>query len=105
MPIRRCDDQSYTLLSNGTATGSAVGIRGGEYIFQVEGTPSGSTISLQVKSLNGTWSDVSIFAGSVVKTTTLPLAQTGIDLPAGEVRIACTGGTPTGIYGYLVGLG
>ena len=105
MPIRRADDGSYTLASNLSATGSAVAIKGGEYIFTVEGTVSGSTISLQIQTPNGTWSDVSIFAGSVVKSTTLPLAQTQIDLPAGNVRMAATGGTPSALYAYLVGLG
>ena len=105
MPTRRADDQRYTLLTNGSATGSGVQIPGGEYIFVVEGTPTGSTLSLQVLTPNGTWTDVSVYSGSVVKSTTLPFAQTGIDLPAGQVRLAATGGTPTGLFAYLVGLG
>lgn len=105
MPIRRCDDQQYTLLTNGSATGSAVPIRGGEYHFMVEGTAGGSTLSLQIQTPNGTWTDVQVFTGSVVKFTTLPANQSGIDLPAGNVRVACTGGTPSAIYAYLVGLG
>ncbi|CAB5144863.1 hypothetical protein UFOVP147_36 [uncultured Caudovirales phage] len=104
MTIRRADDNAYTLLSNGTATGSAVAVRGGEYIFMAEGTVAGATIALQVQSPNGTWSPVLIFAGSAVSFTALPNAQTGIDLPAGNVRVAITG-TPTGVYAYLVGLG
>lgn len=105
MTIRRADDVSYTLLSNGSATGSAVPIKGGEYIVYFDGTPSGSTISLQVQAPNGTWIDASVFTGAVVKYTNLPASQTGIDLPAGNVRCACTGGSPTGINAYLVGLG
>jgi hypothetical protein len=105
MPIRRADDVSYTLASNVSATGSAVAIKGGEYLFSAEGTVGGSTISLQVQSPNGTWSDVLIFAGSAVKSTTLPFAQTQIDLPAGNVRMAATGGSPSALYAYLVGLG
>lgn len=105
MPIRRCDDNAYTLLSNGSASGSAVRINGGEYHFLVEGTVGSSTISLQVQSPSGVWSDVQIFAGSIVKFTTLPGNQSGIDLPAGNVRCACTGGTPSGINAYLIGLG
>jgi len=105
MPIRRADDVQYVLGSNVSASGSAVSIKGGEYIFTVEGTAGGSTASLQVKSPNGTWSDISIFSGSVVKSTTLPYSQTGIDLPAGDVRIALTGGSPSAVYAYLVGLG
>ncbi|CAB5178483.1 hypothetical protein UFOVP158_4 [uncultured Caudovirales phage] len=105
MPIRRGDDNAYTLLSAGSATGSAVAIRGGEYSFHVEGTISGATASLQVQSPNGTWATVSVFSNSAVSATALPYAQTGIDLPAGSVRIALTGGTPSAIYAYLVGLG
>ena len=105
MPIRRADDSAYTLASNLSATGSAVAIKGGEYQFSAEGTVGGSTISLQFQTPNGTWSDLLIFAGSPVKSTTLPFAQTQIDLPAGNVRMAATGGTPSGLYSYLVGLG
>lgn len=105
MPIRRADDNSYTLASNLSATGSAMAIKGGEYMFTAEGTVGGATISLQFQTPNGTWSDVSIFANSVVKSTTLPLVQTQVDLPAGNVRMAATGGAPSGLYSYLVGLG
>ena len=105
MPVRRADDQQYTLLSAGSATGSAVAIKGGEYHFMVDGTVGGSTISLQMQAPSGVWSDVQIFSGSIVKFTTLPANQSGVDLPAGNVRCACTGGTPSGINAYLVGLG
>ena len=105
MPIRRADDAAYTLASNLSATGAAVAIKGGEYQFSAEGTVGGSTISLQFQTPNGTWSDLLIFAGSPVKSTTLPFTQTQIDLPAGNVRMAATGGTPSGLYSYLVGLG
>jgi hypothetical protein len=105
MPARRADDTQYILASNVSASGSAVQIKGGEYIFTVEGTASGTTASLQVKSVNGTWMDVTVFSGSAVKSTTLPYSQTGIDLPAGDVRVALTGGSPSAVYAYLVGLG
>lgn len=105
MPQRRVDDRAYTLLSNGSATGSAVAIPGGEYMVTFEGTVSGSAISLQVQTVNGSWVDVSVFTGAVVKYTALPACQTGIELPACNLRCACTGGTPTGIYAYLIGTG
>lgn len=105
MPIRRADDQSYTLLAAGSATGSAVAVKGGEYMVFFDGTISGSTVSLQVQSPSGQWIDVDVFTGSTVKYTALPRAQTGIDLPAGNVRCALTGGTPSGINAYLIGLG
>lgn len=105
MPIRRCDDNAYTLLASGSATGAATKINGGEYIFIADGTIGGSTISLQVQSPSGAWADVQVFTGSVVKFTTLPGSQTGVDLPAGNVRVACTGGSPSGINAYIIGLG
>lgn len=105
MSTRRADDTQYVLGSNISATGSAVQIKGGEYHFMVEGTAGGTTASLQVKSPNGTWADVSIYSGSVVKSTTLPYSQAGVDLPAGDVRVALTGGTPSAVYAYLIGLG
>lgn len=104
MPIRRADDTAYTLASNASATGSAVAIKGGQYIFLVEGTVSGSTVTLQIKTPNDTWVDVT-FYGVDVSATVLPYAETEIALPAGEVRVALTGGTPSAIYAYLVGLG
>ena len=105
MPIRRCDDNAYTLLAAGSATGAAVLIKGGEYMFMADGTVGASTISLQVQSPSGTWMDVQVFTNSIVKFTVLPGSQAAIDLPAGAVRCACTGGTPSGINAYLVGLG
>lgn len=105
MALRRADDVAYTLASNASATGSAVAIKGGEYIFMADGTPAGATVSLQVQLPNGTWSDVAIFSGSKVSSATLPYAQTQVDLPAGNVRMASVAGTPSGLYAYLVGLG
>lgn len=106
MPIRRSDDNAYTLLTGGSASGSAVSIKGGEYHFLVEGTVGSSTISLQVQIPGSSnWTDVQIYTGSVVKFTVLPANQSGINLPACNVRCACTGGTPSGINAYLVGLG
>lgn len=105
MPIRRADDNTYPLLVGGSATGAAVAIRGGEYHFMVDGTAGGSTISLQFQSPSGVWSDVQVFTGSIVKFATLPGNQSGVDLPAGNVRAACTAGVPSGINAYLVGLG
>lgn len=105
MPVRRGDDIAYTLASNLSASGNAVAVKGGEYLFIVEGTAGGATLSLQVQSPNGTWSDLSVYSGSKVSSTALPYSQTGIDLPAGNVRLAATGGTPSGLYAYVIGLG
>ncbi len=105
MAVRRADDTLYTLASNASASGSPVAIRGGEYHFMVEGTAGGSTLSLQIQTPNGTWTDVQVFTNSVVKFTALPGNQSGIDLPACNVRLAATGGSPSAVYAYLVGLG
>jgi len=103
--MARADSQVYTLASNLSATGAAVQIRGGVYMFMAEGTVGASTISLQIQSPNGTWENISIFNNSVVLTTTLPYAQAEVMLPAGVVRMAATGGAPSGLYSYLAGVG
>lgn len=105
MPIKRADDNAYVLLSNGSATGASTAIKGGEYAVYFDGTIGGSTISLQVQSPSGAWIDVDVFTGATIKYTALPRAQTGIYLPAGNVRCALTGGTPSAINAHLVGLG
>lgn len=106
MPARRADDITYTLLSNGSSTGAAVPIRGGEYLVYFEGTlAGGAQVSLQAQSPNGTWMDVEVFTANPVRYSNTPRSQTGIDLPACNVRCALTGGSASGIYAYLVGLG
>ena len=105
MTTRRADDNRYTLLSNASTTGAAVNIRGGQYTFTAEGTAGGATIALQVQTPNGTWSTVSVFSNSAVSTTTLPYDQTGIVLPAGNVRASITGGSGVSVSANLVGLG
>lgn len=105
MTTRRSDDNSYALLSNGSTTGSAVAIRGGQYTFSAEGTAGGATIALQVQTPNGSWSTVSIFNNSAVSATVLPYEQTAIDLPANNVRCAIIGGSGVSVTAYLVGLG
>jgi hypothetical protein len=105
MSQRRGDDTTYTLLSNGSATGNSTNIRGGYYAFTTEGTIGGATVGLQMQTPNGTWSTVQVWNASPVQTTAVPYLQTGIDLPAGAVRAVVTGGTPSALYCYLVGLG
>lgn len=105
MSAKRGDDNVYTLLSNTGATGSSVAIRGGEYAFSVEGTISGATVGLQMQTPNGTWATIQVFNASPIQTTAVPYFQTQIDLPAGNVRTVVTGGSPSALYSYLVGLG
>jgi hypothetical protein len=106
MPVNRCDPLAYKLASNLSATGAAVMIPGGEYMFFAEGTAGGSTISLQTQAAGtASWIDAQVFTGSIVKSATLPFTQTGIELPAGNVRMAATGGAPSGLNASLIGLG
>lgn len=106
MPVRRCDDQLYTLASNLAATGPTVAIRGGEYMLLVEGTVGGATITLQIQTPNGTWTTVQAFAGgALVSMTALPEAISWIPLPECNVRMGVTGGAPSALFAYLIGLG
>jgi len=105
MSIRR-DDALYTLASNLSATGAAVQIKGGDYMFFAEGTIGGATVTLQMASPNGTFVTVGSFtAGTLLSATALPVAFTRISLPSGSVKFAVTGGTPSALYAYLQGMG
>lgn len=105
MSLRRADDNAYTLATAASATGSAVAIRGGEYIFSAEFTGT-ATVALQVQSPNGTWLTVNVFSASPVSLSASGM-QTAVDLPAGNVRAAVTTGSvgASSLYAYLVGLG
>lgn len=106
MTVRRSDDRQYVLASNATATGSDIQIPGGEYMFLANGTIGGSTISLQIKLPDNSYADVkSLNGNAVISSTILPFAATYMDLPAGVVRVALTGGTPSAINAWLVGVG
>lgn len=102
----RADAQVYALAAGLAATGAAVPVRGGEYMFLADGTVGGSTISLQIQLPDLTWCDVGALGGNaIVKSTTLPVTVTPITLPACMVRMAATGGAPTGINAWLAGIG
>jgi hypothetical protein len=107
MSIRKADDIAYVLGEALTGTGNSVAVKGGEYLFMVNGTAGGGTdFRLEVQAPNGTWSRLQVFTGSVVSFTAanLPISQTGIDLPSCNVRIFIAGAA-TSINAYLVGLG
>lgn len=105
MPTIRSDYNTYTLGSALSTNGIPVAIPGGEYMFAAFGTPSGATVQLQVLLPDqATWAPVSVYSGSVVQATTLPYAQTGIDLPACRVRLGVKEGTSPNVGGYLIGL-
>lgn len=108
MAIRRADDNVYTLGTGLTATGNSVAVKGGEYLFMVVGTAGGGTdFRLEVQAPDGTWARIQVFTGSVLSFTAanLPISQTGVDLPACNVRLAVVGGAATGISAWLIGLG
>jgi len=108
MAVRRCDDKSYILVENMVAAGGSaeVVIPGGEYMFIVNGTLVSGVAALQFKAPNGLWSDVYVYSGSPIRTSVVPYGQTGIDLPAGSVRLNIVNNpTSVSINSYLVGLG
>jgi hypothetical protein len=111
MPVRRADDDFYELLVNGAATGNAVPIKGGEYLFQVNGTAGGAAIALQMQTRGGVWLEVNIYGHNTqhlltfTPATTVTLSVTPIPLPACNVRFSITGGTPSGLTAALIGLG
>ena len=104
MPVRRADDTQYTLGTTLSASGDAIKIKGGEYVFMVDGTVGGATISLQLAGPGGTYSNVTSY-GTEVKATVLPYVFTPVSLPAGDVKLAVTGGSGVSVSAYLVGLG
>lgn len=86
------------LLENASTTGSWTPWVGGLGTFTVEGTFGGATVSLQLKSKNGTAINVGDAAS---------LAAAGMcsfEVPCGEIRAAVTGGSPSGLYAYAESL-
>jgi len=107
MAVRRCDDKAYVLAEglSGSGGSTPVTVPGGEYMFMVHGTAGGTSASLQIQSPSGVWGDIYVYSGSPVRSSVLPYNQTGIELPAGNVRLALIGGTPSNVNAYLIGLG
>lgn len=108
MTLRRADDEVYVLGTGLTATGNAVLVKGGTYNFYVVGTAgAATTFQLEIQAPNGAWSRIQIYTGSVVSFSAgnLPMAQTGIEIPPGFVRLVIAGGTATSINSWLIGLG
>ena len=104
MPIRRADDSQYTLGVNLSSTGDPVAIKGGEYALFADCSTTTGTTSLQMLSPSGTWIDVQIY-GAFIRTNLANMLQVGLTLPSGMVRIASTGGSPSGLNAFLVGMG
>lgn len=84
------------LLNNAAATGPAVKVGGGSYIFDVVGTFGGATAKLQrLASNDSTWLDVGTDA------TFTANGQTLVTLGSGKYRVNVSGGSPTGLYSKL----
>ena len=85
------------LLSNATATGSAVQWPGGTGTFLAAGTFSGATVTLQMLSPDGT------NYMTVGPDTTLTAAGGGnFLLPPCTLRCLVAGGPPAGMYAFVV---
>lgn len=110
MPLVAVDggsQQSYTLLKAATATGPAVaGVRGGDYIWRIEGTfSSGVTATLQYLGLDGTtWKNVRNAANTADVSATGE-AQVGLGVGQGAtLRVLIAGTQTTPLNSTLAGL-
>lgn len=97
---------AYTLLTAASATGPAVsGIRGGDYIWQIEGTFGGGTATLQRLGLDGsTWKNVRNAANTADVTAT---ADSSIGVGVGQgatMRVLIAGATGASLNSSLAGL-
>ncbi len=88
-----------TLLSNVAATGSGVNWPGGRGTFTAEGTFSGATVALQMKTVQGSWVAVALPNSTTACAMTAAGAQT-FELPPCEIRAAVSGGTPSALYAF-----
>jgi hypothetical protein len=90
--------QDLMLITNGSATSAQRLWDGGDGEFEVVGTFSGATVSLQALGPDGaTWQDVG-------DETTLADAGGGaFSLGPGLIRAAVTGGSPSGLYARVKG--
>lgn len=92
---------AFDLLSNASATGSAVRWPGGEGTFTVVGTFGGTTVALQYLGPDGTtWIGVDATDASFTAA-----GMCGFVLAPGQIRAAVTGGSPSALYAKAVCLG
>ncbi|RVU17493.1 hypothetical protein [Methylobacterium oryzihabitans] len=105
-PLTARDLAVYTLLAAASATGSGVaGIRGGQYVYAIDGTFGGRTATLQTRALDGVaWKDVRNPDGTSLAAT----AETMLTLLVGqnaELRVAITGsGAAASLNATLAGV-
>lgn len=81
------------LLSNASATGSAVMWGGGVGVFTCSGTFSGATVTLQYLSPDG-----STYVAMGADTTLTANGGGGFAYPPGKIRAYVSGGPPSGLY-------
>jgi len=85
---------SVSLLSDATATGTAVAWPGGDGRVELRGTVGGATITLQVQD-----SDGSTYHTVGTDTTFTATGTAGFKIEAGAmIRMLVAGGSPTGLY-------
>ena len=96
-------DMEDMLLTNGSATGSAVRWTGGRGVFTVySATVSGATIKLQWSPDFGTtWLDVDQNGDTFVTLTAAGAG--GFELPPCQIRAAVSGGPPSAVYAKVMG--
>lgn len=103
--MARSDTNIYLLAQNESAAGPSVAVRGGKYMFMVDGTLGSGNVSLQVQTPSDVWSDIFVFSGLKVSFTSLPGSHAAIDLPPCNVRLGVSSASASGVNAYLVGLG
>jgi hypothetical protein len=92
--------ERFTLISNGSATGSSVIWRGGKGTFIVTGTFGGATVTLQFLGIDDTtWVDVGAEAALTAD------GIVGFELAAGMIRAEVVGGTPSALYAAAIANG
>lgn len=92
--------RSFSLLSNASATGSAVAWPGGRGTFEVDGTFGGATVTLSKLGPDGSsyisvGSDGALTAEGVVN----------FDLPPTSIKAVVSGGSPSALYAKATKIG
>ena len=88
--------ESLSLLTNASATGSAVTAKGGNYIWGAEGTFGGATLQLQATNANGTFTNIT---GAALTAAGFISVMIGANV---QVKVTVTGGSPSALYSTLV---
>lgn len=91
--------QAYSLLSNASASGAAVSnVVGGSYILDLRGTLGGATVTLKVSDSTGTLQTLAVLT-AVGTTGTYQIGA------GSQVQAVVSGGSPTGLYLNMQGVG